>query len=166
MSRADLGAVIAYLRQVPAVDRDLESSHVGPLARVLFVAGAIKLLPAEHIDHEATARFEVPAGPTPAYGRYVAENAGCLHCHGAQLEGAKSPAPGFPARPQIARISRRGWAEADFVRALREGVRPDGRKLNDEMPWRSLGHMSDAELHAVWLFLNDVPDSAPTARLD
>lgn len=166
MSRRDLGAVIAYMRQVPPVDHDPGNSSIGPLARVLYVTNQIKLVPAEHIDHEATARFEVPAGPTPAYGRYLAENAGCLHCHGEKLEGAPSPAPGFPARPALANLGRRGWAEGDFVRALREGVRPNGTRLDNEMPWRALGQMSDEELRALWLFLNDSPAPAPaTARL-
>ena len=29
------------------------------------------------------------------------------------------------------------WSEADIVRAVRQGVRPDGRELAPVMPWRN-----------------------------
>jgi hypothetical protein len=40
---------------------------------------------------------------------------------------------------------------------MREGRRPDGRQLHDFMPWRQFRHMTDAELHAIWLYLESVP---------
>jgi cytochrome c553/mono/diheme cytochrome c family protein len=153
-SREDLGAIIAYMRQVPPVDRDVGESHVGPLGRVLLVAGVAPLLPAEEIDHSAGARFSPAPGPTAEYGGYLAETAGCLHCHGPALEGTPSPAPGMRPRPALADLARRGWSEDAFLRAMRTGARPDGTGLSDEMPWKALGRMTDDELRAVWRFLD------------
>jgi mono/diheme cytochrome c family protein len=162
-SREDLGAIIAYMRQVPPVDRDVGKSGVGPLGRVLFVAGVLPLLPAEEIDHTAAARFSPPAGETVEYGRYLAETAGCLHCHGPELGGTPSPAPGFVARPALAGIGDR-WSESDFVTALRTGVRPDGRTFAEGMPWQALRRMTDVELRAVWMFLDQSSQRRVSAR--
>ena len=49
------------------------------------------------------------------------------------------------------------WNEGDFLRAMHEGTRPDGSKLNDAMPWRIYGKMGDTELKAVWAFLRTLP---------
>jgi hypothetical protein len=49
------------------------------------------------------------------------------------------------------------WTEADFIRALREGKRPDGSSLSPQMPWMAFGQMNDTELKALWLYLQSVP---------
>lgn len=152
----DLAAIIAYMKQVPAVERELGPSKIGPLARVLFVAGQIPLLPAEKIDHSATVRTKPPVAPTVEYGRYLAETSGCFHCHGSRLEGAPPPAPGLPARPAVALLPGQGWSEADFVTALRTGKTKDGRTLNEEMPWKFTQHMSDVELQALWALVGSL----------
>lgn len=168
LAAEDLGAIIAYMRTVPPVTRDLGSSKLGPLARVLFVAGKIPLVPAEVIDHEAATRGRPTPAPTAEYGRYLAETSGCFHCHGPALGGNPPPAPGLPARPSLAALPRTGWAEADFVSALRTGKSKDGRSLNEEMPWKFTQKMSDDELRALWKLVVSMetpaaPASAPTA---
>src|SRR6266536_577076 len=73
---------------------------------------------------------------TPEYGQYLADNAGCPSCHGPGLSGGKIPqAP--PDTVPAANITSAGlgaWSEADFLKALRTGMRPDGRVLNTFMP--------------------------------
>jgi cytochrome c553 len=54
----------------------------------------------------------------------------------------------------------KNWQEADFVQALRKGVRPDGSTLSNVMP-RVFAHMSDDEIKALWLYLQTLP-AAPT----
>ena len=50
------------------------------------------------------------------------------------------------------------WSERDFVVALRTGVTPDGRQLDDAwMPWKNLSRMSDLELRAIWRGLRSLP---------
>jgi mono/diheme cytochrome c family protein len=165
LSSDDLGAIIAFMRQLPAVDRDVGQISIGPLARVLFVAGVLPLLPAEKIDHVAASVGSPPVGPTVEYGRYLAQSAGCMACHGAQLQGGPSAAPGFPAAPRLAHLAELGFSEGDFVNALRTGTRPDGRQLREPMPWQALRNMTDVELAALWRYLNDVPSAPPTASL-
>jgi hypothetical protein len=40
---------------------------------------------------------------------------------------------------------------------MREGKRPDGSRLNEFMPWKVFRGMTDAEIHAMWLYLRSVP---------
>ena len=50
-----------------------------------------------------------------------------------------------------------GWSEADFVKAMRSGERPDGRVLNPFMPWPTFARMTDDELAALWRYLSTLP---------
>ena len=50
----------------------------------------------------------------------------------------------------------RGWSEEEFLRAMRSGVTPDGRRLDPEyMPWPRFAGMTDGELSAIWEFLGE-----------
>jgi TRAP-type mannitol/chloroaromatic compound transport system permease large subunit len=40
---------------------------------------------------------------------------------------------------------------------MRTGITPNSRKLNDFMPWRYFGQMTDEELKAIFLFLQSLP---------
>jgi hypothetical protein len=57
-----------------------------------------------------------------------------------------------------------GWSEADFVRVMRTGTRPDGRRLDSFMPWPYYAQMSDDELRALWRFLQAVPPKPTGTR--
>jgi len=48
------------------------------------------------------------------------------------------------------------WSEADIVKALRTGVRPDGRELAPAMPWRSYSKASEADMKALVAFLKSL----------
>ena len=49
------------------------------------------------------------------------------------------------------------WSEVGFMATLRTGVTPYGKELDPEnMPWKSLGKMTDDELKAVWLYLSSL----------
>jgi mono/diheme cytochrome c family protein len=164
LSNEDVSAIIAYLRSLAPVDRELETSHLGPLGRALYVAGKLPFIPAERIDHTAGPKAAPPAGPTREYGQYLVNVGGCRGCHGPNLVGGPSPEPGAPAAANITPAGPIGqWSEADFNRAIRTGTRPDGSKLKDFMPWRSMAAHTDEELHAIWLYLQTVPpvQSAP-----
>ncbi len=45
------------------------------------------------------------------------------------------------------------WSAADLVRAIRTGVRPDGRILAPVMPYHSYGNLSDADAEALAHYL-------------
>ena len=154
---ADLAAIIAYVKSVPPVDKEQPKSHLRMLGRALFAAGKLPIqvatLMPETIDNADPA-----PGPTAEYGAYLAKVGGCTSCHSADLTGGAGGDPAAPKPPNLTRAGNLGkWSEQEFVRALREGKRPDGTVITDAMPWKVYGRMSDDELHALWLFLQSVP---------
>jgi cytochrome c553 len=161
MRDEELAALTAYLGTLPAVDTDHPGSYVGPVGRALLLMDRLPLLAAEKIDHAHPKRAPAP-GATPEYGAYLA--AGCTGCHGASLSGGTIPgAPaGMPAganlTPHTDGLGR--WTQADFIRAMRTGRRPDGRVLNEAMPWKSFREMNDEELAAIWAYLHTLPPRA------
>lgn len=152
----DLGALVAYLKTVPKVDRDRVPVTVGPVARALILAGQIKIA-AEHIDHAGLRPPVVIPGVTVEYGRYLA--VGCMGCHGEQFAGGRIPGapPDWPAARNLTPSGDLAkWTEADFLKVLETGVRPDGRQLNPVMPI-AFGKMTDLEKQALWVYLKTLP---------
>lgn len=163
MSDADVAALAAYLAQIPPVDRVLPEPSVGPLARLLYVVADLPLLSRDGVD---TSRAHVaeapPAAVTVEYGRYVANVGGCTGCHGPGLSGGTLPGspPGMKPAANITPEGIGSWTEADFIRALREGVRPAGTPIDPAMPVRYTKDMTDVELRALWAYLQTVPAKA------
>src|SRR5262249_34295024 len=56
---ADLGAIIAYVKSAPPVDRQMDVSQPGPMARALGLFTSFPLSPASQIDH-TTPRLAAP----------------------------------------------------------------------------------------------------------
>ena len=52
------------------------------------------------------------------------------------------------------------WSEADIVKALRTGVRPDGRELAPVMPWRSYAALTETDARALAAYLKSLPPVA------
>jgi cytochrome c553 len=158
-SDADLGTIIAYVRSLPPVDNTLPGNELRPLGRVLVATGQLPLQPADNIDHDAPRPPAPQATVSAEYGKYLSDSAGCPNCHGPGLAGGKVPhAP--PDSVPAANITPAGigsWSEADFLRAMRTGARPDGRVLNTFMPWPYYAQMTDDELRSIWRFLQVVP---------
>jgi mono/diheme cytochrome c family protein len=159
MSDADLGAVIAYVKSVPAVDSQWPLPHLGPVARALIALNQATVFSADSIDHTRTGLTYPAEDTSVAYGRYLANIGGCSGCHNHSFSGGgRGGPPGSPPPWNLTPTGLAGWTEANFVTVLREGKAPDGRAINNAfMPWRSSGHMTDAEIHAVWKFLQTVP---------
>ena len=158
LSDEDLGALIAYLRAQPGVDRRLPQNRVGPMGRLLYLTGQLPLLPAELIDHDAPPPLPPPRAVTAEYGAYLAVV--CQGCHGPDYAGGRVPGSGPDAVP-AANLTPGGelaaWNEADFISAIRTGITPSGRRLDEAMPWQQFANMSDEELRAVWLYLRNLP---------
>ncbi len=49
------------------------------------------------------------------------------------------------------------WSEAEIVRAVRTGVRPDGRVLAPVMPWHAYAALTDADARALARYLRSLP---------
>ena len=105
-------------------------------------------------------------------GRYLAKAGGCVACHTEDRKDAaifaggralKTPfgtffGPNLTPHPQ-AGLGR--WTEADFVRAMREGVRPDGAHYYPAFPYPSFTRISDRDLADLWAYLRTL---APSSR--
>lgn len=154
LTTEDFGAIVAYIKSVPPVDRDRVAIQLGPVARVLTTVGKIQLA-AEQINHANVKPAVVIPGVTAEYGRYLAN--GCIGCHGPNLSGGKIDIgpPDWPLAANLTPHASAGvskWGEADFQRAMRERRRPDGSEVNPVMP-AVFGQMTDVELKALWAYL-------------
>ena len=48
------------------------------------------------------------------------------------------------------------WTEADFMRAMRTGITPDGRVLDAQMPWYAFQKITDRDLKSLWAYLKTI----------
>jgi mono/diheme cytochrome c family protein len=154
----DIGAVVAYIKQVPKVNRMVPPQRVGPIARVLYLRGQMDLLPGELVDHGAAHPAVVAPGATPEYGNYLSTS--CKGCHGKTFSGGPIPgAPpslGVPANITPTGIGR--YSASEFATVLRTGRRPDGSMVDTTvMPVRNTRNLDDTELAALYAFLKTVP---------
>jgi mono/diheme cytochrome c family protein len=159
-SAEDTGALIAYLKALPPVDNRLPGRRFEPMARIMMGAGLFPPLAADQIDHRAAPPQSPAPGATAAYGMLLSSL--CTECHGADLKGAPFGPPGEQVMtPNLTPAGELGrWSEADFITTMRTGLTPSTRQLNDEMPWKYFGQMTDDELKALWLYLRSLPASA------
>ena len=161
MSDRDLGHIIAYVKTLPPVERELPPQEPRLLGKVLHVFEVFPAYSAELIDHDAPRPAEPAVGPTREYGAYLAVGT-CVGCHGEGMSGGPIPgAPpdmGNPANLTPHETGLAGWSRDDFVRVMREGERPDGRQIaTEQMPWENFRHFTDVELDALWTHLSSLP---------
>ncbi len=159
MADEDVTAIVAYVRSVPAVDRDPRSGKVGLLARALYLAGKFPVFEAELFEHDNITRTKPPAGVSAEYGRYLATIGGCHGCHGPTLSGGQVPGtpPEFKPAANITPGGIGRYTEADFFRVMREGKRPDGSATDPFMPVNATRLMTDDDTRALWMYLQSVP---------
>lgn len=158
MSDEDLGALIAYLKTIPAVDNELPERSIGPLFGLLLALGQAPPSESSLIEHDSPRPPTPEPGVTTEYGQYLAQS--CTACHGPEMAGGTTrtldgelvTALNLTPGGELA-----GWTQAGFITALRTGITPGGRLLSDEMPWTYVGQMTDDELKAIWLYLQSLP---------
>ena len=102
-------------------------------------------------------------------GKYLATAGGCLGCHTEENATAfaggralKTPFGVFYG-PNITPHVEQGigrWTEADFVRAMRFGERPDGANYFPAFPYPSFTQLSDSDLRDLWAYLRTLPPSS------
>ncbi len=101
-------------------------------------------------------------------GEYLLRAGGCISCHtdvkggGAPLAGGRALKTPFGTfyPPNITPDVESGigaWSDADFVRALRRGVRPDGAHYFPAFPYTSYTRMSEADALALKAYLFSLP---------
>lgn len=146
------------------------------MRRVLTAAAM--LLPLAFAGGSARAAGDVPTGDAAkdavSRGAYIFNAAGCLGCHtdekggGQPLAGGRALATPFGTfyTPNITADPVNGigrWSDADFIRAVREGVRPDGAALFPAFPYASYTRMTDRDLLDLKAYLLSLP-AAPAAN--
>ncbi len=160
LTDADTADMIAFLRQVPAIEREMPAVSIGPILRLQMLLGAIPLAEARVIDHRGAHLAAMTPSPKADYGRYMSHT--CTGCHGEHFSGGQIPGlpPSFPAAANITPDPNSGigkWHKADFYTAMRAGRRPNGSDINPFMPWAQFKQMSDTELDALWAYLQTLP---------
>ena len=156
---AQIAAVIDFVQAAEPTSRDLGETRLGPIARALYASGLAQLVAADVIAHDRPPPAPPEAGVTQEYGAHLAR--ACQGCHGANLAGsAAGPAPAPNLTPHATGLG--SWAEEDFRRAMREGLRPDSGEISEAMPWKAFRAMTDQELAALWLHLRSIPAVMPT----
>jgi mono/diheme cytochrome c family protein len=161
LSDADLAAMVAYMESLPPVDKEHPARSLSLVAKIIFGVIDYQNLPVALINHETAGSSQPVEGATAEYGEYIATIAICADCHGAGMVGRseQDAEMGPPAGPKLNPAGRlRNWDMDQFKRALRTGQTPEGRQLNaEEMPWPTYAGMTDLELEAIWLYLNNLP---------
>jgi mono/diheme cytochrome c family protein len=159
-SDEDLGAIIAYLKSLPVVDKETREPQFNLVGKAMMGAGILGkgVLIAQDIQHETRPVFP-SALVSIDYGNYIVNVSGCHDCHGPTLSGGKSPDPTSKPSPNLTPGGELSvWKEADFIKAIRTGVTPTGHQLDPkQMPWEHYKNFSDDELKAIFLYLQFLP---------
>jgi len=157
---SDMGALVAYLRALPPVDREVPEPELGLLARALSTFTGFPLLPARIIDHDAVAFVpEADRSDVAKAGDYAISTAGCRGCHGPALTGEG----GMPGASNLTPTGIGGWTEAQFRVAVREGRRPDGSLILPTMP-RIYKEMPEDELRKIFAYLKTLPPAGTKGK--
>ncbi|MFM9925046.1 cytochrome c [Variovorax sp. H27-G14] len=105
-----------------------------------------------------------PADPVLERGRYLARAGDCVSCHTAP--GKPAFGGGLPMKTPFGTIVSTNispdpqagigaYTEAEFARALREGVARDGHRLYPAMPYPSFARVNDEDMHALFTFFRN-----------
>lgn len=131
------------------------------LAVLAVAAVAFFFLPASLEPVQAS-----PSQPTGAAliekGRYLATAGDCVACH--SIPGGKPFAGGLAFKLPFGTIYSSnitpdretgigGWSDAEFVRAMRHGVRKDGQDLYPAFPYSSYARLSTDDVLAIRAYL-------------
>ena len=103
-------------------------------------------------------------------GAYIFHASGCETCHtdtankGAPLAGGRALKTPFGTfrTPNVTPDPTHGigkWSEADFIRALREGLSPSGAQYYPAFPYTAYTKMSDADMKDLRAYMLTLPVS-------
>lgn len=165
MSDQELSDIVAYLDSLPPVDRQMPAPAWGPIGKLLIATGRLTLAPERVASHDAAHAISPPeTDATVEFGRHMA--GACMGCHRENYAGGPIVS-GDPAWPPARNLTPHaegiaGWTYEQFVRAMRDGVRPDGTAIRPPMtlmiPYAQ--QIKDVEMQALWTFLQSLPPTA------
>lgn len=146
LSDADLGAIIAFLRSVPALDGPSGGVQPGPLGRAIIALGQFPPA-ADMIDHAQPRLAASPESGAEAFGRYLATTL-CTECHGMDLQGEPDG-----STPNL--VVAAAYSAEDFARLMRTGVPLGDRELDlmAEVARKRFSNLTDSEIEALHAYL-------------
>jgi cytochrome c553 len=171
LSDQDTADLVAFLRTIPAVDRDVPERELkGPDPKPLSLPPASAQAPTTGVER----------------GAYVVNAiAGCGDCHTAMgpngpdmahpLAGGGIPRAGgtLEIAPNITPDEATGigsWSEDEIVTLLKTGTGHGGyqvkglmREVVENPPWGGFNQMTDQDAHAVAAYLKSIPAQKNTA---
>ena len=174
MSDDDLESVITFLRSDDPVTAPAAVNPPG-ISKPSFVTKLLTHLSFKPLPYPR-APIQTPAVSDQfAYGRYLSVNLGCFACHSAnfrtnnELEPEKSAgymSGGNSLQDQSGQTvlsanltpdetGLANWTEADFIRAIRTGIRPDNTVLM--YPMSPSPELTNADAVAIYAYLRTVP---------
>jgi mono/diheme cytochrome c family protein len=158
---ADLDAIVAYLRSVPAVSNKVQAPLYKAALHVEIPPGADKQMAAADLSDPVKRGF------------YQVTIAHCMECHTPRVNGKsdfgnalgkggeefKGPW-GVSVSRNITSHREKGigaWSDAEIKRAITQGVRKDGSPLKPPMGYPMYARMTDADLSDVVAYLRTLP---------
>lgn len=135
ISDQDLGDLIAYLKQIPAVDTNYPEMRYGPIVPVI---SNIRLFTpaAEKINHNASRQADPTPSATVEYGEYL--SGVCTACHGNLIGGVVKT-----------------WKQEEFIHTFQTGILSDGKQFGPTMSSATFREMTDTELTTLWLYFTN-----------
>lgn len=143
-----LAHVLAYLREVPTVTRELPPTRIQLLARIGMLTGEYDL---DNFRADKPESAEVLADRhEPDVGRHLALVA-CSECHGMDLAG-------FPDEGTPGLVVAKAYDEAEFARLMREGITKAGGEsasgMMSNVARDRFAALTDQEVAALKAFLD------------
>ena len=150
------------------------ASRPGPM---VFASGKFVAL-SEYKGHPTGVPADFKGDDQISRGRYLTQAADCQACH--TVKGGEAFAGGRPFKtpfgtlysPNITPDAKTGigqWTDADFLKAVHQGVGPGGKRLYPAFPYAAYTYITDEDVLAMkaYLFsLTPVSSVAPANQLD
>jgi len=174
MSDDDLESVIAFLRSDDPMTAPAAVNPPG-VSKPSFLAKLLTHVTFKPLPYPRAPIPTPPGSDQVAYGRYLSVNLGCFACHSANFRTNNELKPEKSAgymgggnalqdESGQAVISANltpdetglaSWSQADFIRAIRTGIRPDNTVVM--YPMSPLPELTDADAGAIYAYLRTVP---------
>lgn len=146
---------------------------IGALIVLILLVGTGLVL---HSNSRLAKTHTIDVRPVPIPGDPASVELGrhwatihCTGCHGDNFEGKtifEDPTLGFIDARNLTTGAggvAKNYTDIDWVRAIRHGVRPDGRQLII-MPSKDFNQLSDKDLGAIIAYLKTLPPADHTTR--
>jgi mono/diheme cytochrome c family protein len=163
LSDSDALAIVAYLRSVKPVRREVEKS-------------AYKIPPPDQYGAAVTHVPDVAHGNNAAYGEYLASAGHCMECHTPAVNGRpdmtrigaggrtmNTPATGMVISANLTPANPDGishWTDQQIKDTIATGERPDGRRLARLMAFAWYRNIDAHDLDALIAYLRTLKAAA------